>query len=75
MWSNNFSKPNIFTELLISYQTPQFEQSSYIKSFKWCNFIKNKDYYLNQVIEIRDNRKNYNLTKGSEIRKNLFFLI
>ena len=38
-------------------------ESSYIKSVKWADFISNKDYYLNKAIEIRDNRKSYKITK------------
>ncbi len=38
-------------------------ESSYIKSVKWEDFIKNKDFYLEKAIKIKDNRKAYNITK------------
>jgi hypothetical protein len=37
--------------------------SSYISSVKWCDFIGNKDYYLDRAIKIRDDRKSYDITK------------
>ncbi len=38
-------------------------KSSYIGSVKWCDFISNKDYYLDRTVKIRDDRKSYNITK------------
>ena len=38
-------------------------ESSYIISVKWCDFINNKDKYLEKATEIRDNRKDYDITK------------
>lgn len=37
--------------------------SSYIQSVKWCDFISNKDSYLDKTVKIRDNRKSYDVTK------------
>ncbi|CAC9631470.1 Type I restriction-modification system, specificity subunit S [uncultured Gammaproteobacteria bacterium] len=39
------------------------ERSSYIEQVKWCDFISDKDYYLNRTVSIRDDRKSYNITK------------
>ncbi|CAC9600919.1 Type I restriction-modification system, specificity subunit S [uncultured Gammaproteobacteria bacterium] len=39
------------------------ERSSYIEQVKWCDFISDKDYYLNRAVSIRDDRKSYNITK------------
>ena len=38
-------------------------ESSYVYSVKWCDFLSNKNHYLEKVISIRDNRKKYNITK------------
>ncbi len=37
--------------------------SSYIESVKWCDFLSNKDHYLDRAASIRDNRKSYNIVK------------
>ena len=37
--------------------------SSYIHSVKWCDFINDKEKYLEIVEEIRDNKDDYNITK------------
>jgi hypothetical protein len=37
--------------------------SSYITSVKWCDFISNKDSYLDKAVKIRDDRKSYTITK------------
>ena len=36
---------------------------SYIYSVKWCDFIKNKEKYLQEVEFLRDNIDNYNIKK------------
>lgn len=38
-------------------------KSSYIYSVKWCDFISNKDHYLDRTVNIRDDRKSYDITK------------
>ncbi|KAF3984286.1 MAG: hypothetical protein HFP81_02870 [Methylococcales symbiont of Hymedesmia sp. n. MRB-2018] len=38
-------------------------ESSYIASVKWCDFISNKDSYLDRTVSIRDDRKSYNIIK------------
>lgn len=38
-------------------------KSSYIDSVKWCDFISNKDHYLERTVNIRDDRKSYDITK------------
>jgi hypothetical protein len=38
-------------------------KSSYIGSVKWCDFISNKDHYLDRTVNIRDDRKSYDITK------------
>ena len=38
-------------------------ESSYIKSVKWEDFLNNKEDYLKKIVEIRDNRKSYDITK------------
>jgi predicted Zn-ribbon and HTH transcriptional regulator len=38
-------------------------KSSYIEQVKWCDFISNKDFYLDRTVSIRDDRKSYNITK------------
>jgi len=40
-----------------------YGKSSYIESIKWCDFISNKDYYLDRTVGIRDDRKSYNIIK------------
>lgn len=37
--------------------------SSYISSVKWCDFIENKEKYLQEVEFLRDNIDNYNIKK------------
>ncbi len=39
------------------------DEPSYILSVKWENFIEDKDHYLERAVDIRDNRKSYNITK------------
>lgn len=39
-------------------------ESSYIKSVKWCDFIKNISYYLELSIKIRENIEGYSITKN-----------
>jgi len=36
---------------------------SYIQVVKWKDFISHKDRYLNKTVEIRDDRKSYNIVK------------
>lgn len=36
---------------------------SYINSVKWQYFINNKDYCLDEAVRIRDNRKDYDVTR------------
>lgn len=36
---------------------------SYIQVVKWKDFISNKNYYLDKTVEIRDDRKSYNIVK------------
>lgn len=38
-------------------------KSSYIYSVKWCDFISDKNYYLDRTVNIRDDRKSYDITK------------
>ncbi len=38
-------------------------QSSYIASVKWCDFIKDKEEYLQMAEDIRDKIDDYNITK------------
>lgn len=40
--------------------------SSYISLVKWCDFINDKEKYINKATEIRDKKGHYNITK--EIR-------
>ena len=41
----------------------RYGNCSYIKNVKWCDFLSNKDHYLDTAIRIRDNRRAYNITK------------
>ncbi|SMM99046.1 hypothetical protein SPONN_230 [uncultured Candidatus Thioglobus sp.] len=43
---------------------------SYIEHVKWCDFISNKDSYLDKTVSIRDDRKSYNITK--EVQANSY---
>lgn len=36
---------------------------SYIQIVKWKDFISNKDYYLDETVKTRDDRKSYNIVK------------
>ena len=40
-----------------------YGNTSYIEAVKWCDFITNPDYYINQAVERQNNKYLYNIFK------------
>ena len=40
-----------------------YGNTSYIEAVKWCDFIMNPDYYINQAVERQNNKYLYNIVK------------
>ncbi|MCG7497486.1 TIR domain-containing protein [Vibrio sp. Of7-15] len=45
------------------YRSFYIGEQSYIQVVKWKDFISNKNYYLDKTVEVRDDRKSYNIVK------------
>jgi len=41
-----------------------YENSSYIQSVKWEDFIKNPSKYIDKSIELRDRKNDFNIAKN-----------
>ena len=59
----NIKEPTYSNCSAHSPKTVYIGHSSYIYSVKWCDFIEDKDSYLEKAEEIRDNKDDYDITK------------
>ena len=60
---NMFNRKNPETKACSTHGTVHLRGCSYIGSVKWCDFVEDKEEYLKEAEEIRDNVADYNIVK------------